>query len=155
MRKYRWQHMPVVVICSHTDRKKYGYGLCRSCYKKQHYINVKTTFSPEEFRLWVFNSHIRSRYNITQDWYRTVFEKQDGKCPCGRVFGLEKNTFPCVDHNHICCPNNKSCGKCVRGLLCLRCNQVLGMLDEDPRLLPAYLLTYIQNYAPFQKSPIS
>jgi hypothetical protein len=31
-----------------------------------------------------------------------------------------------VDHDHACCPGIKSCGKCVRGLLCVACNILVG-----------------------------
>lgn len=36
-----------------------------------------------------------------------------------------------VDHDHQCCPGKRSCGKCVRGLLCNRCNIVAGYLDQN------------------------
>ena len=36
-----------------------------------------------------------------------------------------------VDHDHNCCPENKSCDKCVRGILCHKCNTALGLLDDD------------------------
>lgn len=41
-----------------------------------------------------------------------------------------------VDHDHACCPTDKrSCGKCVRGVLCGQCNQALGMLRDRVDLL--------------------
>lgn len=39
-----------------------------------------------------------------------------------------------IDHDHNCCPTI-SCGKCVRGVLCSRCNTMLGFaLDSVTRL---------------------
>lgn len=41
-----------------------------------------------------------------------------------------------VDHDHRCCPPNRSCAKCRRGHLCHHCNKMLGMAKDDPgRLL--------------------
>jgi hypothetical protein len=37
----------------------------------------------------------------------------------------------CVDHDHSCCPGSESCGKCIRGFLCRKCNVGVGMLDDD------------------------
>ena len=36
-----------------------------------------------------------------------------------------------VDHDHTCCPAGRSCGSCVRGILCRKCNVAIGYLKDD------------------------
>ena len=40
-----------------------------------------------------------------------------------------------VDHDHSCCPKNKSCNKCRRGILCQSCNKTLGFAKDNPEVL--------------------
>jgi len=49
--------------------------------------------------------------------------------PCAICGSYEK---PSIDHDHSCCPGEKSCGKCVRGTLCGSCNLGLGAFKDDP-----------------------
>lgn len=38
-----------------------------------------------------------------------------------------------VDHDHSCCPRATSCGGCVRGFLCGKCNTAAGLLGDSPQ----------------------
>ena len=49
-----------------------------------------------------------------------------------------------VDHDHLCCPGKRSCGSCVRGVLCRTHNVWLGMAGDDPDFLERALV-YLQG----------
>jgi len=50
-----------------------------------------------------------------------------------------------VDHDHECCSGSKSCGKCIRGILCHLCNKGIGLLGDDPVLLTS-AISYLESY---------
>jgi hypothetical protein len=77
----------------------------------------------------------KKRYGLTDDQYRALEEKQGHKCAICLTPFEELNRKPGIDHFHDCCPKGSSCGECVRGLLCHRCNTVLGMMDDSPEML--------------------
>lgn len=52
-----------------------------------------------------------------------------------------------IDHDHSCCSGQTVCGNCVRGLLCRGCNQGLGQLQENPRVIRG-LLAYLSDVTP-------
>lgn len=75
---------------------------------------------------------LKRNYGITADQYDAMLAEQGGMCAiCG---GAPKDGPSLhVDHDHACCATyKKSCGRCVRGLLCEDCNRVLGMFRDDP-----------------------
>ena len=51
-----------------------------------------------------------------------------------------------VDHDHECCSGSKSCGRCIRGILCHLCNKGIGLLGDDPILLSSGI-NYLKNYS--------
>lgn len=68
------------------------------------------------------------RYGVTQVWY---VEKMAQGCS---ICGATDRRFH-VDHDHGCCPGQRSCGECVRGLLCSQCNQALGLFGDRTDIL--------------------
>lgn len=74
-------------------------------------------------------------YNITLDQYDSILESQGGGCAlCGVT--SEKNGWSLsVDHDHSCCDGRISCGKCVRGVLCNKCNLSLRRMVKTPEML--------------------
>ena len=84
-----------------------------------------------------------AKYNITMDVYNKMWADQDGKCAaCHRPEGECGGVKLAVDHDHACCPGKRSCGGCVRALLCSQCNTALGLLNDDPRRIAD-----LQSYA--------
>lgn len=88
----------------------------------------------KEYRRWL---KIETRYKLSRESYEQMFDEQDGKC----LICKEKQDRLFVDHDHACCPtdqtNQKTCGECVRGLLCWHCNSGLGHFRDDPDRMQA------------------
>ena len=76
-----------------------------------------------------------SRYGLTHEDYSIMLGEQGGVCRiCLKKETLGHGTLS-VDHDHSCCAGIESCGKCIRGLLCSRCNKVLGAVEDQVTLL--------------------
>lgn len=81
--------------------------------------------------------HIRNikSYGLTIEQYHKMLEDQNYAC---KICGMKESTFRkrlSIDHDHKCCPGTKSCGKCIRGLLCHHCNAGLGNFKDNINLL--------------------
>jgi hypothetical protein len=109
----------------------------------------------EQSRHWRASNRdkIRARdlrkFNLTTAGYDRMLAEQGGACAiCRRpesrtVAG--KVTSLAVDHDQACCAGRgRSCGRCVRGLLCYQCNTAIGLLQDDPARLAA-AIKYLQR----------
>ena len=91
--------------------------------------------------------NLKNRYNISAEEYYNLLEEQFGGCAiCGKT-PEENGQRLSVDHDHSCCPGKNSCGMCVRGILCTRCNVLVGFIETSVEHgLPA-AYNYLRNYA--------
>lgn len=112
-----------------NEPEKYRAWLDKNAeYKKQSYIA-----DPEKSR-W---QTIHKKYKLTKQMYLDLLEQQNGVCAI--CHNPPKRNWLAVDHDHSCCPGIKSCGNCVRGLLCGSCNSFLGRVGDTTEALIAYL----------------
>lgn len=83
-------------------------------------------------------------YNITPEIFHTLLHIQDYRC-CICLVEFTDKLVPHVDHDHACCQGIKSCGMCIRGLLCARCNRILGAAGDSEEVFRNALI-YLQVY---------
>lgn len=80
------------------------------------------------------------RYGITQAQYDALLASQGGRCAiCSATEPGGKHGTWHIDHAHACCPGERSCGACVRGLLCHRCNIGIGHFADNTAVIAAAL----------------
>jgi hypothetical protein len=78
-------------------------------------------------------SRLRYLYKMTIEDYESLLLSQGGHCAlCQVVQGDDKRRMA-VDHDHECCSGTRSCGKCLRGILCADCNRKVGFLEATLR----------------------
>jgi len=79
------------------------------------------------------NAALKSKYGITLEEYNKMCISQNNKCAiCGKSetfidYKTKKNRILVVDHNH-------KTGQ-IRGLLCNRCNIIIGRIEENQKIL--------------------
>jgi hypothetical protein len=80
-----------------------------------------------------------SSYGLSQEQFDRLLSTQQQSCGmCHEPF-MEGQLIH-VDHDHVCCQGkNRSCGECVRGLLCHACNIALGHIERRYAMARAYL----------------
>ena len=94
--------------------------------RKRNYTKEWAAAHPEA--AWAYR--LKRAHKMTPLQYEQLWEKQGGCCYlCGDELVRGKVH---IDHDHDCCPEQKSCPLCRRGLACRRCNWVIGWCDEDP-----------------------
>ena len=131
---------------SECETHHYAKGMCRN-----HYTRWLRHGNPESFHEIIEEQktykYAKQQLTYRREYmlmykYKLTMEKflemsKDGCNICG---GTQERNMQ-VDHNHSCCSGEgATCGQCVRGVLCNRCNQTvakyeLGVGRDDNPLL--------------------
>jgi hypothetical protein len=127
----------------------------RNCNKCERWLLISEFYPTKRSRSGIdtwckdchFEKKLRRHYNLTPVEYDAMLLSQDGKCAICRQKPEGKRLS--VDHDHACCPGDIACGKCVRGLLCDKCNWWLGQIEDDLGMLVA-AENYLRSYNALQ-----
>lgn len=124
----------------------------RRLYKQEYYLKNKKEIRTKN-DAWKQNnkersnfldrrSHLKNTYCMSIEQYQELIVKQNNLCLlCNKPLDLTINNH--IDHDHKCCDGEKSCGKCIRGVLHDQCNRYIAMIERYPNLL-APALKYIK-----------
>jgi len=121
----------------HSACKKCEREMAKDWYEKnKDYAKSKVKLWRDENKTKVINyrtanrgkhhkQEISRKYKVSIDWFDAQLASQEGKCAiCSKLLAwTDKHNTPHVDHCH------KSGN--VRGILCNRCNTVLGLCQES------------------------
>ena len=116
---------------------------CRRCEQyldKSHFWGNKETYCRTCKKYVGINNNLRNK-NLTMEKYSELEKSQNGVC---KICGKTDYKRLSVDHDHSCCPGEKTCGKCTRGLLCSRCNRALGSMEDNVELLQK-MINYLKG----------
>jgi len=114
-------------------KKTDAYHRVQNKHHRKHYKE-----HPEIYR----TRHMKYKYKMSEKDYNLLLEEQNFRCAsCGihkdeHLLNYKKYRL-CIDHNHLT-------NKC-RGLLCVKCNFALGLLDENVEKMQK-LIAYIKKY---------
>lgn len=89
-----------------------------------------------------------SMHHISAEEYEALLVSQKGVCAiCKRPPGTFGVRYLDIDHDHRCCAGTYSCGKCIRGLICIACNRALGLFQDRLDILRSAEI-YLANSLP-------
>lgn len=141
-----------IEIC---DRPHYAKGWCRNHYERMRRTDgLESCYEVvEDEKVYLYGKkritykrayHLMYKYQLTVERYDEM--KALGCHVCGEY--QERNLH--VDHDHNCCSEHVTCGKCVRGVLCNKCNTAVGKYDQgkirqDHPMLDK-IIRYVEEY---------
>lgn len=106
-------------------------GAYRQANREADIARKKVYREANDERIRAYNTEYQCRkYGISLSRYREMMAECGGRCSCCRIaFSTMFNETACIDHCH-------STGA-VRGLVCRRCNFIMGNADDNAKILRA------------------
>lgn len=84
---------------------------------------------------------------FTPEAFEELLAAQGGVCAICRGDVVDvRGRAGMLDHDHECCPGAYGCPRCIRGVLCNRCNQGVGYFSDDVARL-RQVLAYLRAYS--------
>ena len=152
MKEYRKRNPEMIKEHSKRSREK-NKDKVRARQKKwveanREYVSAKGREWYESNKEHQANIMMQRRVNLTLVQYAEILASQGGGCAiCGSTESKKGDRVIrfSVDHDRSCCPDDTSCGSCVRGLLCNHCNLGIGHLRDSTELLEA-AIAYLKEH---------
>ena len=127
------QTKPLDSFYKHKRSRDGRQSACKECKREYNRNWQRANWDRDRQRA----AQIKHRFGMTADEYDAILREQGGVCAvCGKT-PEENGRYLAVDHDHSCCPGKRSCGECVRGLLCISCNAGIGSFKDSTELLHA------------------
>lgn len=99
----------------------------------------------------LFSFQTAAKFNVRIEYLVNLFILQDQCC----FFCKDSNpTRWEIDHDHSCCKDKNSCGKCIRSILCSKCNRALAGYEYMIYNFSEELLHEYCTYPPEKLPPI-
>lgn len=121
-------------VSSYHEHKGAAYGYAKKC-KECAAADGKANRENKGTEHWR-QRKMMSNFGITQEQFLAMLAQQGGGCAvCTATDPGGKGSWH-IDHDHACCPQSgRSCGECVRGVLCHHCNLMLGHAKDNTETL--------------------
>jgi hypothetical protein len=73
---------------------------------------------------------VKATSGLSKEQWTWLLKEQGGTCALCFTAPTWKRRLS-VDHDHRCCGEDRACLNCVRGLLCINCNLMLGYAEKS------------------------
>jgi len=101
---------------------KYPHPRCKSCEIKFNYSASRKKYISGDYSY--IDKNLKTRYGLSEEERNKWFRLQPDCEVCGEMM-----IKPHIDHSHS--------RNVIRGLICNRCNLMIGMAKDDPNILLA------------------